>query len=58
VNYDLYRAVDTDQYALLTSTTATSFRDSLPNNTTHHYYVVVTNSCGETNTSDKKETSR
>jgi hypothetical protein len=57
-SYQVFRAVDSDEYDLLRVVTGTSFTDDLPNNVIHYYVVVTVNSCGESNRSNVLEISR
>lgn len=51
-SYQVFRAVDSDDYDFLRVVMGTSFTDDLPNNVIHYYYVVAVNSCGESNRSN------
>ena len=51
-SYQVFRAVDSDDYDFLSVVMGTSFTDDLPNNVIHYYYVVAVNSCGASNRSN------
>jgi hypothetical protein len=57
-SYEVFRSENGGTFIVIDTTSGTSMRDSIANNTTYEYFVVAVNSCGKSNGSNRVSITR